>query len=202
MTDTLQNNTRYDDCTFEALNLEHQKIDVSTFVDCTFIRCHLIQAILSGCRFINVEFLHCDLSVMQIPGSTFSGCRIEHCKSIGIDWTVADWTMPSLGTPINFIHSDLSESTFLGLSLKKIQMEQCTLHNVDFREVNLSEANCTGSDFDGSLFGKTNLSLADFRGAIHYQIDPMGNTINGAKFSLPEVLSLLYALDIEIGEFE
>ena len=55
------------------------------------------------------------------------------------------------------------------------------------------------TDLSESLFGETDLTGADFREVRNYRIDPRRNTLAGARFSLPEALALLYALDIEIG---
>ena len=44
----------------------------------------------------------------------------------------------------------------------------------------------------------TNLMKADFRGAKNYVISPQDNRVRKAKFSFPEVLSLLKCLEIEI----
>ena len=44
-------------------------------------------------------------------------------------------------------------------------LEECKVRDVDFREAVLCGAKCCGSDFSNSLFGKTNLSGADFTAA-------------------------------------
>ncbi len=88
----------------------------------------------------------------------------------------------------------------MALSLPKMRIEECIIRDVDFREADMTSASFTGSDLTESLFGSTTLKNADFRGARNYQIDPLRNTITGAKFSLPEALSLLYALEIEIDD--
>ncbi|GAH27414.1 unnamed protein product, partial [marine sediment metagenome] len=54
------------------------------------------------------------------------------------------------------------------------------------------------TDFTKSLFIHTNLTKADFTESINYNIDPNQNEIKNAKFSFPEVVSLLNHFDIEI----
>jgi len=54
------------------------------------------------------------------------------------------------------------------------------------------------SDFMHSSFNKTNLTSTDFTEAINYSIDPNNCNIKGAKFSLPEALSLLDQWGIKV----
>jgi uncharacterized protein YjbI with pentapeptide repeats len=54
------------------------------------------------------------------------------------------------------------------------------------------------SDLTGSTFHNSNLSKANFIGAINYSINPLTNKLSKAKFSKPEALSLLDHLDIII----
>ena len=48
------------------------------------------------------------------------------------------------------------------------------------------------------VFTGANLTRADFRGAKDYVISPQDNRVRRAKFSFPEVMSLLRCLEIEI----
>jgi len=91
-------------------------------------------------------------------------------------------------------------SSFLGLNLEKVILNHCILHEVSFEDANLSFTDCRGSDFENSRFAHTNLTSADFRGAINYQIDPILNTLKKTKFSLPEAMSLLYNLNIILDD--
>lgn len=61
-----------------------------------------------------------------------------------------------------------------------------------------SERDFRNTDFEKSIFSKTNLYKVNFKGAKNYYIDIKNNNIKKAKFSLPEALSLLDTLDIEI----
>ena len=99
-----------------------------------------------------------------------------------------------------FHESDLGHSTFLRLKLSEIVIVKSVLHDVDFREAELTLAIVTGSDFAQRSLAGQHLTGVDFRGACNYQIDPLQNKITSAKFTLPEALSLLYALYIEIDD--
>lgn len=49
-----------------------------------------------------------------------------------------------------------------------------------------------------TLFSNTNLTEADLSAARNYHITPGQNVLKRAKFSLPEAMSLLYSLDIDL----
>ncbi len=75
--------------------------------------------------------------------------------------------------------------------------DHLSARDVDFREADLRGARVTGTDLLDSLFGRTNLAQADFREVRNYRITLGECTLTGARFALPEALSLLYALDID-----
>ena len=71
---------------------------------------------------------------------------------------------------------------------------------MDFREADLTNADFSGSDLGQSLFLNTNLSEADLSTARNYHIAPEHNVLKGARFSLPEAMSLLFNMDIVLVE--
>jgi len=188
----------YTEQTFKDLDLSQAVLKSNSFHECKFERCYFIEAHFQNCRFVNCIFKNCDLSLVQIPNCSFSGARFENSKVIGINWTQAYWSDKTLWDPIEFRKCSLSHSTFLGAALNGIKMRHCEAINVDFRETNLTQADFSSTDLKDSLFLSTNLSGADLRGARNYTIDPGQNTLKGSKFSLPEAMSLLYSMDIEI----
>lgn len=193
--------TAYDDQVFRKLNLERARLDANEFYDCTFIRCSFVEAVLHSCRFVGCVFQHCDLSLIQAPASTFSDTRFEDSSLVGVNWTQADWPAARLGEPMGFCRCALNHSTFLGLNLREIQIKDCVAVDVDFREADLTRADFSGTDLSESLFLNTNLTKADLSSARNYHIAPGQNVLKKARFSLPEALSLLYSMDIElIGE--
>jgi uncharacterized protein YjbI with pentapeptide repeats len=86
------------------------------------------------------------------------------------------------------------------LNLKGIQIAYCTAHDVDFEDANLTQADCTYTDFADSRFSRTNLTEANFEHATHYAISALHNTLKKTRFSLPEAISLLNSLDIILSE--
>jgi uncharacterized protein YjbI with pentapeptide repeats len=190
----------YTDQVFKEVRLDPGQVISSEFYDCAFIRCSFVEAVFRECRFVNCAFQDCDLSLLRVPNSTFAATRFEASKVIGVNWTQADWATAGLGDPVGFFKSALSHSTFIGLSLKGIQIKACLATGVDFREADLSQADFAGTDLSESLFGDTNLTEADLSRAHNYHIDPSQNAVKQAKFSLPEAMSLLYGLDIVLVE--
>ena len=81
-------------------------------------------------------------------------------------------------------------------------MVDCVAVDVDFREADLSQADFAGSDLSESLFVNTDLSEADLSRARNYLIDPGQNVLKGARFSMPEAMSLLYNMDIILTDGE
>ena len=188
------------DQVFENVHLGHGEILTGKFVDCKFVKCDFESAILTNCRFSGCLFQECNLSLVQIKGSSFPSTRFENTKFIGIDWTSGDWSQTEFSQLEGFFDSVLSHSTFIGLKLKGIQVQECIAHEVDFRESDLSGVSFRGTDLEKSLFGNTNLTKSDLSQARNYQMDPSNNVLKKAKFSLPEAMVLLYSMDIEILE--
>ncbi|HHE37447.1 MAG TPA: hypothetical protein ENL20_02610 [Candidatus Cloacimonetes bacterium] len=78
------------------------------------------------------------------------------------------------------------------------EFSDCRIHNSDFYQTYLTNSNFTCSDLKGSIFENTNLENANFQNAKNYSINPLNNKIEKAKFSMPEVVSLLNHLGIRI----
>jgi fluoroquinolone resistance protein len=194
--------TEHTDQVFKDVRLERVQLVSSEFYDCTFMRCSFAESVLRDCRFASCTFQACDLSLAQVLNCAFSATRFEDSKVIGINWTRADWSATRLQRPIGFFKCSISHSTFIGLSLRQIQIKDCVAMDVDFREADLSRADLTGTELSDSLFSNTNLTEADLSGAHNYHIDPKQNTLKQAKFSLPEAISLLYSLGIILVDEE
>lgn len=87
-------------------------------------------------------------------------------------------------------------TVFQGLNLTGARFINCSLKESDFYECNLSKSHFSKSLLSEANFNKANLSQADFRGAQDYFIDLRETNVKKAKFSLPEAIDLLKALDI------
>ena len=198
MIDLTNEQKEYVSSNFNDLILSNQKRDSIYFEDCIFKNCDFSEAKFMECEFVDCQFSQCNLSVVKINDCRFSEVVFEDSKVIGIDWTKAKWPNISLFSPIKFFKCIMNDSTFMGLSLNEIIIEECKAYEVDFREGNFCDANFTYTDFANSLFNETNLSGSDFTEALNYQIDINHNNIKGAKFSRHEAVSLLEGLGIEL----
>jgi uncharacterized protein YjbI with pentapeptide repeats len=198
MIDLTNEQKDYVSSNFNDLALSNKKIDSISFEDCTFKNCDFSEAEIMDCKFIDCQFLHCNLSIAKIKDCRFSEVVFEDSKVIGIDWTIVKWPNIPLFSPIKFFKCIINDSTFLGLSLNEIVIEECKAHEVDFREGSFCDANFTYTDFTNSLFSETNLEGSDFTEALNYQIDINRNNIKGAKFSRHEAVRLLEGLGIEL----
>jgi uncharacterized protein YjbI with pentapeptide repeats len=188
----------YFDKTFKEIDLAQKTVSEKIFEKCKFITCNFNETNFQKCRFCDCEFINSNLSVMKIKGSTFSDVVFDSSKVIGVNWAEAIWPKIKLACTIGFFKCDISHSTFLGLNLQEINVVECRARDVDFREADLTRANLTYSDFENSMFIESNLTEADLTYAENYRIDVNFNKIKGAKFMLPEAVSLLQGLDIEL----
>ena len=168
----------------------------------TFADCDLSQADLSHNVFRDCRFTHCDLSLATFHETSFDRVTFEDCRLTGINWTAMAWRKPTgrkrSSFPIKFRRCSLNYSVFVGLSMYKARFEDCVLKETAFEDADLEESSFTNSDLEGATFQQTNLQKADFSTARNYTINVCANRTRGAKFSLPEALSLLYALDIDL----
>ncbi len=168
------------------------------FSDCAFSKCSYREVRFVNCKFIKCVFKDCDLNLAKLDDTTFVETRFEACKLLGINWTVSAWGQAILvpRKPADFIGCAMNYNVFMGMNLRKVTLSNCAAIDVGFEDANLTEADCRGTDFTGSRFVRTDLTQADFRGARNYGISPVTNKLKGAKFSLPEAMSLLHGLEI------
>lgn len=178
---------------YELLQLEGTEFDGCTFKDCNFS-----EARFSRCTFTDCVFEGCNLSLLDIDFSRFCEVEFVDCKMVGINWGRGSWSQVLSSAPIAFYRCILNESTFFGLRLQELALEECKAINVDFREGDFSNARLCGTDFSGAQFFKTTLTAADFTDATDYTIDIFVNEIQRAKFERFEALRLLDCLDVEL----
>jgi fluoroquinolone resistance protein len=193
----------YEDQVFRNITWDHKELAGISFLDCRFNNCSFKESTFKGCKFQGCVFEKCDLSLAQVDGSSFTAACFEDSKLIGVNWVKAVWRKKEIQRvtrSIDFLRCALNYSTFMGLTLEKMLLKKCVAREVDFSEADLKGAICTFTDFELSQFRHTDLTEADLRGALNYEIIPSLNTLKKTRFSLPEALSLLYNLDIEIGE--
>ncbi|SHI15382.1 pentapeptide repeat-containing protein [Ferrimonas marina] len=194
----MEDKQRYDDQTFRQVQASGQAWQGITFDQCQFIDCDFSEIQWHRCVFIDCQFLRCNLNLAQLGFSQFREVAFEHCRMLGLDWTRVNWPRLVPFAPIRFDQCLLSESSFAGLKLNGLQMVECKAHNVDFQQGHFVEADFQHSDFSGSIFHQSNLTLANFAEAQNYRINLYDNTLSGARFTRFDALGLLEDLDIEL----
>ena len=163
------------------------------FVECTFNSIDFTQLNLSLNKFIECKFENCNLSNVSVKNTLLRDCHFINCKVIGVNFSETQaFTTPS------FFESALDYSVFQLLNLTSAIFKNCSMREVDFYEANLSKAEFSGSLLEGAVFNGANLTAADFRGAQDYSIDLRVTNVKKAKFSIPEALNLLKALDVSL----
>ncbi len=192
--------TQYDSEAVNDLVCENEEISFKEFSECVFTGCSFRGTSFRGCRFRDCTFKECDLSLIHVEDSSFSSTRFEDSRVTGVNWAEANWAERGLLNSIDFFDCVISYSTFIGLDMKGITITRCIAKDVDFAEADLTEANCTYTDFSDSRFLHTDLTEADFTHATNYSIDASLNVLKKTKFSLPEAMSLLHSLDIVLTE--
>ena len=141
--------------------------------------------------------------MVKVVDSQFVDTQLISSKIIGVDWTMAGWDRNDafqIHQPIRFYDCILNYSVFIGLQLDNLQLEKCIAREVDFSDAGLKKAAFCATDLENAIFRNTDLSESNFVGALNYAISPQLNKLKGAKFSLPEAVSLLYGLDIIIED--
>ena len=195
----------YEAQTFDGLSLDEQSIHEVEFIECRFTNCSFRETRFDACKFEDCTFEGCELSLMTVNGNVFKAVVFRKSKLVGVNWTQAAWgdaKVASLSEPIELHECSIKYALFMGLNLERIRIEDCSALEADFSEANLAGANLRGTDLAKAIFRNSNLSGANLVGAKNYFIDPNLNDISKARFSLPEAMSLLYGLDIEIVNSE
>ena len=183
---------------FTILDLANREVANKEFEACVFANCDFSNTSLKDCWFEDCEFNACNLSNLKVKGNSFANNKMKDTKAIGINWTEIDMPTVKIYNPVEFYNSNISHSIFIGMDLKEITITECQARNADFRDTDLSKSKLTHTDFLNSHFNNTNLTESDLSFAVNYDINIFNNIIKKAKFSLPEAVSLLSALDIHI----
>jgi len=181
---------------FDKVELHRETIKNAEFEECTFVSCDFSEALFHSCRFIDCRFENCNMSVMKLTDSIVSGCEFISSKMIGIDWTMCNWKSLLSNEAMRFKQCVLNDSNFYGLSQDRIEMKECSAKELDFRCGTFKNANFSGSDFKGALFGDTHLEYANFTSVSNTNIDLKTNYIKGTIFSRFEALYLLESMGI------
>lgn len=182
----------FENKTFKKESCEGSDLKHKLFSRVTFEHCDFSKADFSSSRFLDCRVINCNLSLIKLIGCRLQEVEFENCKLVGVDFTQCN----PMFLAIRFKKCLIGTSNFSGLELKNGVFHECTIRDTYFKASTLVSADFTQSDLDGSIFHNTNLSKANFVGAINYSINPLTNKLSKATFSKPEALSLLDPMDI------
>ena len=171
----------------EGLDLKHKLFSRVIFEHCDFSK-----ADFSSSRFLECRVVNCNLSLIKLTGCRLQEVEFENCKLVGVDFTQSN----PMFLAIQFKKCLIGTSNFSGLELKNGVFHECTIRDTYFKESTLIGTDFAKSDLAGTIFHNTNLSKANFLGAINYSINPLTNKLSKARFSKLEALSLLDHMDI------
>jgi len=192
----------FDSEKFESITLNDSRhLDGKTFISSTFVDCDFSNAKITDCVFNDCDFVNCNFSLCSLKESKIDDASFKNCQLMGVDFTVMRWSKIARKRntfAISFDHCVLNYSIFIGMNMYKARFADCSLKEVCFEETDLEEAVFGNSDLSSAIFNNTNLKSADLSKATNYNINVSTNRLAKAKFSLPEAMSLLYSMDIEI----
>lgn len=158
----------------------------------TYANDDLLDDDLEGVTFERCQFVGTNLTGVQLIDVTFEGCKLS-----GVDFRKCR-AFPSID--MRFVDCVLDGCNFSDLILKRQSFVGCDVRRCTFVRTDLTAADFSHSDFTDSLFHACDLTRADFSRSKNYAVDPLGNTITKASFSLPEAVSLLRGFDIDLRE--
>lgn len=178
---------------FNELNFSVKATGEVEFVECRFKNIDFTSIPLKNFKFIDCCFNNCNFNNATLRGVLFRAPKFHQSKLLGMNWTEAQTlTLPE------YTECLMDFSVFQKLNLKGAKFIKCKLHEVDFYEAQAPKSEWNGSDLKDSNFSGTNLSEADFRSAIQYNINVRETNVSKAKFSMPEAINLLNPFNVII----
>ncbi|MBI4836587.1 MAG: pentapeptide repeat-containing protein [Candidatus Abawacabacteria bacterium] len=180
----------------KGLSWANKDLSKQEFQDCIFEQSDFSYADLSYSSLQNVTFISCNLSGINLTNSRLLGVTFNGCKLTGVDFHQCAST---LGSPrFSFSQCVVNGCNFSDLKLSKTPFLNSQLENCVFNNTDLTEADFSMTHLSNTLFHSCKLQKSNFITSRNYIVDPTSNTITKAKFSLPEAISLLKFLDIEL----
>lgn len=184
----------FEDQTFKQGNYAEHALPKGNYDACEFIDCNFAKADLSRVVFIDCTFQDCDMSMAKVHDTAFRNVRFKGCKLLGIHFDHCN----EFGFEVGFADCRLDLASFYQRSLPKTDFTACSLKETDFVEADLTECDFGRSDLSGAVFERSKLDKADFRGALHYAIDPEVNSVKKARFSRDGLHGLLGKYQLRI----
>ncbi|MBK0381666.1 pentapeptide repeat-containing protein [Pedobacter sp. SD-b] len=182
----------FEELLFEKRDFAQDPLDKGEYELCEFKDCNFGNADLFEIVFTDSKFIGCNFTLANIAQTAFRKVKFKDCKLLGLHF---DHCNPFL-LEVGFENCNLNLCSFYQLKLKSTIFINCTLHEADFSNADLTSAKFDECDLLYTKFDQTTLEKADFSTAFNYQINPEGNRIKKAKFSLHGLPGLLANYDI------
>ena len=168
----------------------------ATFLGCTFNDSDLMETDFSGAHLAECRFEGCELALADFTDAVFQEVVFENCRLTGINFSLLQ--QGALGVHAEFSDCDLSFTSFRGIDLTSCAFKACVFAEAEFQRCNLHMVEFADCDFTRCTFSANNLKETDLRTARNYVISAEANQVRGLKVSLPEAVSLLSALGIDV----
>ena len=179
---------------FLSVISQGQDICRKDFSNCVFKSCNFNECSFKNSLFVDCVFTCCNLSNIKVDNCSFRGVVFDDCKLTNVSFAVINPFLLSWF----FKNCKIEFCNFGGINMKHSKFIDSVIRGTDFINVDLEGADFARSDLQDSKFHNAVLDNANFSGARNYYIDPTSNKLKKAKFSVPEVLSLLAAFDIKV----
>ncbi|HAS88705.1 MAG TPA: hypothetical protein DCS48_05295 [Desulfovibrio sp.] len=189
----INNYKSYENIQFQSLDLADQTLAEVCFYRCTFKVSSFQYTELVDCEFQECAFMGCNLSLAVFANSKVIDTEFRDSKLLGINWG-------NLGPVIvaRFTNCLMDRCAFCCQNLLKVKFSSCSFREAAFSDCKLARVKFDDCDFAGCQFHRTDLSYADFTLSRNYFMNAETNKLKKAKFSLPEAVSLLANLGIEL----
>ena len=168
--------------------------DVAEYEACIFINCHFESTKLGESKFIDCRFEECNMSSCDVHTAAFRNVQFNKCKMIGIMF----YTCNAFGLSMKYDGCVLDYSVLTDMDLRKTAFENCSLVEVDLSNANLNKSKLLNCNLSRATFASTDLSYADLRESIGFDIDPRNNNVNRLRISRSEIEGLLRAYDLDL----
>lgn len=188
----------YENENFKSVELPQITVTDKEFYKCTFTNCNFDNAKIENCKFEKCIFNDCNFSLVSFKDTNFSEVQFKKCKLVGINWAIAEYKSFIHEAPYSFNECVLNYGSFLELKLRELKVINCTATNMQFTRVDLEKADFTGTDLERTAFSHCSMVEANFITAKNYAFNPVTNNVKRAKFSMPQAITLLHGLDIEL----
>lgn len=169
------------------------------FTDCTFENCSFEDCRVMNCIFVNCRFYNCNIISLSSKYSEVKNAAFRKCNLIGIHCWNELLPVGKYAHAIDKLEGCyLKYNSFLEMPFRKFDFSGNIIQESMFEECDLQESSFRDCRLEATQFFRCDIRKADFREAKGYVIDIPSNKLKQAKFSFPEVTSLLTSLEIKI----